>query len=130
MNCVAYWIEIKWREEGSTYIVACAIYDLCWEVYCHILYIAGSTCRIKEYRIIGLNNEWITDGLHFDLVLAAIDEDYWQNDVINFGSTQWIEVDYSIGWCHIGKRGIEHKWAAWWNTKVYSWDDIAPFIQI
>ena len=121
---------MKWREEECLNVVARAICDLGWEIYCHIFLIAGSTCSIKDGWIVSFNYEWITDELHFDLGLAGVDEDYGEQYGINLGVGKWREIYYSIGRCHTAKRDIEHKWGSWRIMKVYSWENIAPLCEI
>ena len=121
---------MKWREEGFPNIVARAICDWGWEIYCHIFPIAGSTCSIKDCWVVGFDSEWITDELHFDLGLAGVDEDYGEQYGINLGVLKGREIYYSIGRCHTAKRNIEHKWGSWRNIEFYSWENIAPLSEI
>ncbi len=80
------------RDEDSPYVVARAICDLCLEIYCHIFIISGSTSGIKDCWVVGFNNEWITDELHFDLGFAGIDEDYREQYGVNLGVNKWCEI--------------------------------------
>ncbi len=83
---------MKWREEGFPNIVACAICDLGWEIYCQIFLLTGSTCSIKDCWVVGFDSEWITDELHFDLGLAGVDEDYGEQYGINLGVLKGREI--------------------------------------